>query len=90
MGFGRDEIIQATCFHGILNAEKYHFKGIKIFTESTLYENLKAFKIGPIKDNLSSFEIKAGTMILQIRVKPMNIFTTPAVKINCSIKETIQ
>ncbi|TDJ07197.1 MAG: hypothetical protein E2O68_03960 [Deltaproteobacteria bacterium] len=89
MGFGSKEMIQATCFHGIENGQKYHLKGIKIFTGSSLVHNLKDFKIEKIKKNLSSFEIKAGELTLQIRVKPMNIFTTPAVKINCSIKENV-
>jgi hypothetical protein len=89
MGFGNPAIIQATCFHGAQNGEKYNLKGIKILTGEELEEELEVFKIEPIKEDLSSFEIKLKTNIIQIRVKPMNIFTTPAVKINCSIKETL-
>ena len=37
----------------------------------------------------STFELKFPGRILQIRVKPMNVFTTPAVKINCSTKDLI-
>lgn len=89
MGFGNSAIIQATCFHGAQNGEKYNLKGIKILTGEELEEELEVFMIEPIKEDLSSFEIKLKTNVLQIRVKPMNIFTTPAVKINCSIKETL-
>jgi len=90
MGFGNSEIIQATCFHGNFKGEKYHPKGIKIISGEDLKEKLKDLKILKFREDLSSFEIKASDMILQIRVKPMNIFTTPAVKINCSIKDSLK
>jgi hypothetical protein len=34
----------------------------------------------------ASFSVRFGGGELQIRVKPMNVFTTPAMKINCAIK----
>ncbi|RLA65873.1 MAG: hypothetical protein DRQ88_04180 [Epsilonproteobacteria bacterium] len=89
MGFGNLQIIQATCFHGILKGKKYNLKGVKVFTGDELKQNLKKLKLEKLKADLSSFEMRSDELILQIRVKPMNIFTTPAVKINCSIKEAL-
>jgi hypothetical protein len=38
------------------------------------------------KKNVSFFVIQLAHCLLQIRVKPMNIFTVPSLKINCSVK----
>ena len=81
LGFGSKDIIRATCYH----KEKYSTAKITI-SRADLIENLA---LGPLKDGLSSFEIKFPGRILQIRVKPMNVFTTPAVKINCSTKDLV-
>jgi hypothetical protein len=37
-------------------------------------------------ENVSSVELDIEGDLLQIRVKPMNKFTTTAIKINCSVK----
>ncbi len=38
------------------------------------------------REGVGNFEIKLKDLILQIRIKPMNKFTTAAYKINCSVK----
>lgn len=78
MGFGQREVIQAVCFHEM-----------KSEGDSYLYiherEELTQVEILPFQ-NVSSVELRVGDDFLQIRVKPMNKFTTTAVKINCSVK----
>jgi hypothetical protein len=81
LGFGEKGIIRMTCYHSD------NYSSLK-FTLSSL-DQLKDGKLGRLKDGLSSFEIIFPGRILQIRVKPMNVFTTPAVKINCSTKDVI-
>ena len=41
--------------------------------------------IHPVSGN-TSFIIELDHVYLQIRVKPMNSFTAPSMKVNCSIK----
>lgn len=81
-GFGHSEIIQVNCFH-----QDYELKGIRIkkFDDFFLSQSDK-FAILPIKNMASSVEVIIGSLFLQLRVKPMNKFTTAAYKINCSIK----
>lgn len=81
-GFGHEEIIQVNCFH-----QDYDLKEITIKKFDDLFSKTnKECTLLPIKDLASSIEIVLGKMILQVRVKPMNKFTTAAYKINCSIK----
>ena len=81
-GLGHKEIIQVNCFH-----QDYLLKNISIKSFDDLF--IKARKeclLLPIKDMASSVEVLLSDLLLQIRVKPMNKFTTAAYKINCSIK----
>lgn len=78
MGFGQREVIQAVCFHD-MKADGDPYLHIHELAE------LKGAEILPF-DNVSSVELNVGGDLLQIRVKPMNKFTTTAIKINCSVK----
>ena len=80
-GIGNKEILQVNCFH-----EKHFFKNLEIKRYEDFFFPLMDAKIESLKPNMSSFNILFGKTILQIRVKPMNKFTTPSYKINCSIK----
>lgn len=82
MGFGRPEILQLVCYHD--------FKGqgspeISIHSYQDVACSLADVKIEDFHDT-SSAEIRIGSWSLQIRIKPMNKFTTTAIKINCSVK----
>lgn len=81
-GFGHSEIIQVSCSHLDYELKDVTIKNIDDFFSKTNNE----CQLLPIKDLASSVEIKIGKMALQVRVKPMNKFTTAAYKINCSIK----
>lgn len=85
LGFGDKNIIRATCYHKEVSGEKYF--PIKITLDRA--DKVEMVELGQLKQGLSSFELKFPGRVLQIRVKPMNIFTTPAVKINCSTKDLI-
>ncbi|MGZ3787224.1 MAG: hypothetical protein ACXVLQ_01805 [Bacteriovorax sp.] len=81
-GFGHAEIIQVNCFH-----QDYDLKEINIKKFDELFLTAKKeCTLQPIKNLASSVDIVLGKMTLQVRVKPMNKFTTAAYKINCSIK----
>lgn len=81
-GFGNPDIIQVHCFHQNAHLKDIQIKGHSDFFASDYREiQLKDLAIG-----MSSFDIVFKKIVLQIRVKPMNKFTTAAYKINCSIK----
>ncbi len=80
-GMGDNQIIQVSCFH-----QQHIFKSVEIKEYINFFYPQVKVKILPLKDNVSSFDILIGDTILQIRVKPMNKFTTPSYKINCSIR----
>jgi hypothetical protein len=81
-GFGNADIIQVHCFH-----QNAQLKEILIKSQSDLFTNDPAeIAVKELSDGASSFDIAFKKFVLQIRVKPMNKFTTAAYKINCSIK----
>jgi hypothetical protein len=82
IGFTDSRILQVTCFHD------FHNSGINEISTSSL-KNLdldeKLIKLKPFHQT-ASVEIDLGGLELHLRVKPMNKFTTTAIKINCAIK----
>ncbi len=80
MGFGHMDMIQATCFYdkNIFRIELDELKDFLIYNNNCLLKKSEK--------KLSSFEIVFNTLTLQIRVKPMNKFTSESYKVNCSIK----
>lgn len=71
-----------TVFH-----QNAQLKEILIKSQSDLFTNDPAeIAVKELSDGASSFDIAFKKFVLQIRVKPMNKFTTAAYKINCSIK----
>ena len=82
MGFGNEDILQVICFHEFPGdvdpqIDIHHYQDIYIELGQT---QIKDFT------QISSVELDIGSWSLQIRVKPMNKFTTTAIKINCSVK----
>ena len=86
IGIGNSEIIQVTCFHQEKKGEKYQPSGIHIVKSSEITSGTNV-KLLPLKEGISSFELHVDKLRLQIRIKPMNKFTSAAFKVNCSIKE---
>jgi hypothetical protein len=81
-GFGNSDILQVSCFH---QGDKLKQISIKSQTDLIL-EDPSEISLSELKIGSSSFDITFTKFTLQIRVKPMNKFTTAAYKINCSIK----
>jgi hypothetical protein len=82
MGFGGSDIIQLVCFHD--------FKGSaaprsEVHLSQDLERNLQRLRLLPFAET-ASVDWEVGDWKLQIRIKPMNKFTTTAMKINCSVK----
>ncbi len=82
IGFSSIEILQVVCLHEFPSLESL-VVNIHPFEEiEGLLKDPKIKSFGKV----SSVEISLGHWTLQIRVKPMNKFTTTAIKINCSVK----
>jgi len=82
MGFSSKEITQVIYFHEFPSTD---FHEIEIHTFDALLRELDQIQLLPFSD-ISSVEFQVGDYSLQLRVKPMNKFTTTAIKINCSVK----
>jgi hypothetical protein len=83
MGFSGEQIIQLTAFY---QQKENVFIKTKIEV-CELKDILKSIESKIVfKCNLTNFEISFAGHILQVRIKPMNKFTSKAFKINCSIK----
>lgn len=82
MGFSQKNIVQLICFHdfkskGSPEVALHAFSDVEPFLKSACLEEFR---------DTSSAEISLGNWSLQIRIKPMNKFTTTAIKINCAVK----
>lgn len=82
LGFSSTDILQLICFHDF---KSHNDEQVSIHSYSDIEKFLNQTKILPFNQT-SSVEIQIGELALQIRVKPMNKFTTTAIKINCSVK----
>lgn len=82
MGFSTPEILQLVYFHDF---KAQGTGSVAIHSYAEVEKWLKNANLVPFNQT-SSVEIGLGDWALQIRVKPMNKFTTTAIKINCSVK----
>ena len=89
---GADNLAQFSCFynnkvapssetHSMINLSR-----VTYFDRATMLDQLPQIELLQLKDEVSSFELALADYLLQIRVKPMNAFTTMGLKINCSLK----
>jgi hypothetical protein len=83
IGFSNKEVIQVTSFYQLKN-EKFVNTNISILP---FIKNLKFEEFIVRKNNL---DIKLNKLSLQIRIKPMNKFTSKAFKINCAISYNLK
>lgn len=82
LGFGSQSILQVIFFHDF---PENLSPQIDIHSYSELESELDNLVIKPF-GNIASVEFQMGRWDLQVRVKPMNKFTTTAIKINCSVR----
>ena len=82
LGLGREDMLQVIYYH---HFPRNNHPDVKIHSLDELKKEI--FKLRMINFGMiSSVEFEIGKWSLQIRVKPMNKFTTTAIKINCSMK----
>jgi hypothetical protein len=81
LGHSSSQILQGICYH-----ENYELKEIKTVNFNGLQDEMVKIKIDPLLQGKSSFSLSSNGMEFQVRVKPMNKFTTPGFKINCSVR----
>lgn len=85
-GLGDRELIQATCFYHQKD-KNYQLSEVLIDNALLIEKELNDFQIMEYRKGLAHFEIKFSHRILQIRIKPMNKFTSASFKVNCSVKK---
>lgn len=87
IGQGDHRVMQGICFHKDVTkgGVKSRYELDKVLFKS-FEEYCESIEFLPFNENISSFEIQMGEDKLQIRIKPMNKFTTASYKINCSIR----
>jgi hypothetical protein len=83
-GFGTPELVQVIAFHDMHGKNPAQLQ-VLIHDEETVLSRLKEKIWRPNADS-ASCELDLRDWMLQIRVKPMNKFTTTAIKMNCSIR----
>lgn len=82
MGFSNPHILQVIYFHEFPeNTDPI----VDIHSFSDVEKDLHKIELKDFS-GISSVEFNIGEWALQVRVKPMNKFTTTAIKINCSVK----
>jgi hypothetical protein len=84
LGFGHPDLIQVSCFESRSEGE---LGRVVVSRAHELRECELEPVMGPLKEGLSSFIITWGKFQLQLRLKPMNAFTTPGYKVNCAYKK---
>src|SRR3989339_409722 len=86
VGLGNKQMLQVKCFY---SGELYNYRQTiihsydKVFTDNV---GGRALRIDSLSTGSGLFEIALHGMRLQIRVKPMNQFVQPSLKVNCSVR----
>lgn len=83
MGFSSEETRVWTCYHQDHLFYEAHEESLNGFAKLCATQNDVTFL--PL-EGAGSVNIKLVNLTLQLRIKPMNKFTTKAYKVNCSIK----
>jgi len=85
IGLGHPDMLQVICYHKKINQESYGLDSVLVGNYAEKMPEVTQFEMMPFNPQISSFEIRFPNSQLQIRIKPMNKFTTPSYKINCSV-----
>ncbi len=80
LGFSSKDIDHLICFH----SGTQNYKIVDILVDS--FSGVNEFKFEDNCIDKFSFELSINDKLLQIRCKPMNKFSAPSLKINCSVK----
>ncbi len=82
LGFGSSEILQVVYFHDFPGASEGE---VQVHEFAQLASELPCTQLLDFAAT-ASVELQIGDWMLHVRVKPMNKFTTTAIKLNCSVK----
>jgi hypothetical protein len=83
-GFGMPDLVQVIAFHEIHGKHPAQLQ-VQIHDAAAVLSRLQQKVWRPNADS-ASCELDLRDWLLQIRVKPMNKFTTTAIKMNCSVR----
>lgn len=81
-GFSNQNLIQVKCFHVLHDVVEVDF-----LDYNSMKENLEEIEILTSESKKSSLEISCKDLLVQLRIKPMNKFTVPGLKVNCSMRK---
>lgn len=81
-GLSDQNLYSVLCFYD----QEYSLNELEVLGRDELMQELEKMEIQPEAPTKSSFEIYSDRFILQVRIKPMNEFTVPSYKVNCSLK----
>ena len=81
LGFSDKPMLQVTAYHN-----DHELVGVKLLDRAEIASLDFVFKESKDELSTSSFHLNTDLFTMQIRMKPMNVFTTPSMKINCSVK----
>ncbi len=85
LGLGKEEMVQVKCFY---KGENYDYTKTIIHSYKNVWHKARSScQLSPMQEGKGFFEIVLSDMRLQIRVKPMNQFIVPSLKVNCSVKD---
>ncbi len=84
LGFYQPNLIQLICFHELQSKTPQHCE-VVLHDYQRVENEISEIHFRANKET-ASVEIELKSWLLQIRIKPMNKFTTTAIKINCSVK----
>ncbi len=84
VGFGRADLVQVVCFHDIDGANP-ETVDVRVHTASEARTHLAALAWEEARE-VSYVALALGEWRLQVRIKPMNKFTTTAIKVNCAVR----
>ena len=84
VGMGLADLVQVICFHE-LHGKTPQQSLVLVHQMPEVIDRIQAVEWLPEKD-VSSFSLGLKDWELHVRIKPMNKFTTTAIKINCAVK----
>lgn len=83
-GMSDQDVIQGICFHDIYGKNPEQVD-VVVHDYQSVFEQVTE-RAWVEQTEIASCEIKLKDWMLQIRIKPMNKFTTTSIKINCSLR----
>ncbi len=84
VGFGQPDLLQVVCFHDAAGPHPEKVS-VRLHSYAQACQRVRAFQWKDQRE-VSFCSLQLGEWELAVRIKPMNTFTTTAIKINCAVK----